>query len=49
MDIAHQFQQILILLAYDRLVTALKYMADLFVPQVKILAVGLLKTLHEFG
>ena len=49
MNIAHQLQKVFIPLADDRLVAPLKEMADFAVREVKILGVGLLKPLHEFG
>ena len=46
-DVAHQFAQIAIRLTKDRLVPALKQMADLLVLTVVILAVGGQHPLHD--
>ena len=49
MNVAHQLQKVFIPLTDNRLVTPLKEVADFAVGEVKVLGVGLLKPLHEFG
>ena len=49
MNVAEQLEEILVSLAYDRLVSALEHMADFAVAKIKILGVGLLESLHKLG
>ena len=49
MDIAHQFKQVGVAVAEDRLVAALKQVADLAVAAVEYLGVASLDPLHDLG
>jgi len=46
-DVPHEGDEVLVRLAEERLVPALKHMAHLGVPPVEALCVGLLEALHE--
>ena len=49
MEIANQGEEIRIFVTNDRLVAALKEMADFPMGAIEILGIGLLQTLHERG
>ena len=49
MYVAHQGQQVLILLADYRFIAPLEQMANFAIPEVEVLGIRLLEPLHEFG